>query len=69
MVSWKELISPEIRDVWPKLPYAKDKWVIISMFRAPFALQGTELHPGDDLIILWKPEDDDDRDVFNDIHG
>jgi hypothetical protein len=68
MVSWKELMSPEIRSVWPKFPYAKDNRVNLSMFRTPFALQGTELRPGDDLIMLWRPEDDGD-DKFGDIHG
>jgi hypothetical protein len=68
MVSWKELMSPEIRSVWPKFPYAKDNKVNLSMFRTPFALQGTELRPGDDLIMLWKPEDEEDN-HFGDIHG
>ena len=68
MVSWKELMSPEIRSVWPKFPYAKDNRVNLSMFRTPFALQGTEVRPGDDLIMLWRPEDDGD-DKFGDIHG
>jgi hypothetical protein len=68
MVSWKELMSPEIRSLWPKFPYAKDNKVNLSMFRTPFALQGTELRPGDDLIMLWKPEDEEDT-HFGDIHG
>jgi hypothetical protein len=51
MISWKELTSPEIRSMWSKLPYAKDNRVNLSMFRTPFALQGTELRPGDDLIM------------------
>ena len=38
------------------------------MFRTTFALQGTELRPGGDLIMLWKPEDEEDH-HFGDIHG
>jgi len=68
MVSWKDLTSPEIRSVWTKLPYAKDNRVNLSMFKNPFALQGTELRSGDDLIMLWKPEEDD-YNKYGDIHG
>ena len=68
MVSWKELTSPEIRSVWTKFPYAKDNRVNLSMFRIPFALQGTELCPNDDFIMLWRPEEDD-YNKYGDIHG
>jgi len=61
-------MSPEIRSVWTKFPYAEDNRVNLSMFRTPFALQGTELRPGDDLIMLWRSEDEGD-DKFGDIHG
>ncbi len=40
------------------------------MFRTPFALQGTELRPDDDLIMLWMAEDDDaDETVTVNAHG
>jgi hypothetical protein len=68
MSSWKELMSPEIRALWPKFPYAKDNRVNLSMFRTPFALRGTELRPNDDLIMLWTPESEDDN-MFGNVHG
>ena len=60
MVSWKELMSPKTCAVWPKFHHAKDNRINLSMFRTPFILQGTELRPGSDLIMMWRPEDDND---------
>ena len=69
MVSWKELRSPEVCAIWPKFPYHKENRVNLSMFRTPFALQGTELRPGDDLIMLWNRDDKDEADMFKNVHG
>ena len=71
MVSWRELKSPQVREVWTDFPYHKKNRVNLSMFRTPFALQGTELLPGDDLIMLWKLDEPDDREdvMFKDVHG
>ena len=57
MVSWKELMHPEVRSLWPSFPYEKDSAVNLSMFRTPFALQGTELAPEDNMIMLWEGND------------
>ncbi len=70
MISWRELRSPGVRPLWPNFPYHKENRVKLSMFRTPFALQGTELCPGDALIMLWKRDDEDEAGiVFKEVHG
>jgi hypothetical protein len=59
MVSWKELNNPEVRAVWKTFPYQKLSCINLSMFRTPFALQGTELRLEDDIITLWRGEEQD----------
>jgi hypothetical protein len=71
MVPWRELKSPDVREVWTKFPYHKESRVNLSMFRTPFALQGTELRPEDDLIMLRKIEESIDGEdaTFGDVDG
>ena len=59
MVSWKELRDPEVQALWKTFPYQKLSCINLSMFRTPFALQGTELRHEDDIITLWQGEEQD----------
>ena len=62
-------MSLEVRAIWPDFPHHKDNIVNLSMFRTPFALQGTELRPDDDLIMLWLAGDGDESDISRNVHG